>query len=158
MRDVTFHEASIARAFNVQGDARLFPFDLPATPNAVSRTGAVTAFWLGASSWLVFDRVTPPAGGATFDVSASRVAWTLRGAGAADVLAAHCPLDLHRSRFAPGTCAQSLFGQANALYYRHQSREAWTLFVARSFGRDVEHHLRLAIDQPPGPASPFVAD
>jgi sarcosine oxidase subunit gamma len=140
-----FNETTIAGAFNVQGDARHAGLSLPATPNAVARAGGTVAFWLGPRSWLVLgERSTQAEGGAVFDVSASRVAWTLQGARAVDVLASHCPLDFHASRFPPGTCAQSLFGQVNALYYRHASREAWTLFVARSFGRDVLHHLRSA--------------
>lgn len=142
-------EATVAHAWNVQGDPAYQHFPravratLPMVPNTVERAGGTTVFWLGPRSWLVLDRVDAAAvhtaGGGAFDVSASRKAFSLAGAHAADVLAAHCPLDL--DRFAPGTCAQSLFGQINALYYRHANAHAFTTFVARSFAHDVWHHL-----------------
>jgi len=43
------------------------------------------------------------------------------------VINKHCPLDLRDSAFAPGTCAQSVFGQVNALLYRHLAGDAFTL-------------------------------
>ena len=155
---LTFREVSVAHALNLQGEAHRFAIALPEMPNSVTRSGDLAAFWLGPRSWLLIGRFDAPEGSAAFDVSASRVGWTLEGPRSVDVLAAHCPLDLHASSFAVGTCAQSLFGQVNALYYRHVSRDAWTLFVARSFGRDVAHHLRHAAGQDPGAPEPFAAD
>jgi sarcosine oxidase subunit gamma len=153
------NEATIARAWNVQGDAQRLGLALPIAPNTVARSASDTAMWLGPQSWLVFADRVDVQDGAVFDVSASRVGWRLEGAPAASVLAKHCALDL--ARFAPGSCAQGLFGQVNALYYRHANRDAFTLFVARSFGQDALHHLETSAAQygyEMVAARPFIAD
>jgi len=156
---LTIAEATIASAWNVQGDPS--GIDLPRKPNTVARLNDAAVFWLGPRSWLVLGNAPGIDGGAVFDVSASRVAFTIAGADAATLLAKHCPLDFHHSQFAPGSCAQSLFGQVSALYYRHEARDAFTLFVARSFARDVAHHLRASAAQygyDEAPPRPFVAN
>ena len=107
---LTMHQATIARAFNVQGDPARMALSLPG-PNAVTRREGAVTLWLGPRSWLAIADGVDAAGGVAFDVSASRVAWTLRGPEAAIVINKHCPLDLRVSAFAPGTCAQSVFGQ-----------------------------------------------
>ncbi|MEO8859281.1 MAG: sarcosine oxidase subunit gamma family protein [Burkholderiaceae bacterium] len=76
------------------------------------------------------------AGGALFDVSASRIGWKLAGPRAATVLNSSCPLDLHERAFPVGSCAQSLFGHVAALLYRQGSAE-FSIFVARSLAFDV---------------------
>ena len=76
-------------------------------------------------------------GAALFDLSASRVAYTLTGPHAATVLASGCPLDLHPRVFPAGACAQSVFGHVNALVHKPDATLSFTLMVARSFGRDV---------------------
>jgi sarcosine oxidase, subunit gamma len=157
---VTLTETSFAGAWNVQGDARhpdfvaevrrLFDVTLPVAPNAATRTPTLTALWLGPASWLlvVAGKAAPvdfdarrdalnAAGGALFDVTASRVAWTVAGEHAATVLAKSCPLDFHPRAFAEGTCAQSLFGHVNALVYRRAAFPVFTLMVARSLARDA---------------------
>ena len=157
---LSLHEATIARAWNVQGDAPRMTIPLPG-PNAVNRADGMAILWLGPRSWLVLADTVHVTGGAAFDVSASRVAWTLRGDHADVVINKHCPLDLRTSSFAHGTCAQSVFGQVNALLYRHLAGDAFTLMVARSFAHGVRHHLESSAAQygctilPP---QPFVAD
>jgi len=149
-------EATIASAWNVQGEAP----GRSSAPNSVTQEGGATAFWLGPRSWLVLAE-SPGDASAAFDVSASRVAYTLSGSHAATVLNKHCPLDFHPSAFPPATCAQSLFGQVNALYYRHAASDAITIFVARSFARDVAHHLDASAAQYGAEWAaprPFVAD
>ena len=164
---VTLAEASIAAAWNVQGDPayapfvdeveRMFGVSLPIAPNSMARTDAVTALWLGPSSWLLVaggpsalidfnakrDALNAVRG-ALFDVSASRVAWTVSGPRAATVLAKSCPLDFHPRAFAAGTCAQSLLGHVNALFIKHDDTPTFTVMVARSYARDVWHSLRNA--------------
>ena len=157
---VTLTETTFAGAWNVQGDARrpdfvgtvrrMFDVTLPVAPNTSARTQSLTALWLGPASWLLvaagkaawvdFDArrdALNAVGGALFDVTASRVAWTVAGAHAATVLAKGCPLDFHPRAFAEGACAQSLFGHMNALVYRRATAPAFTLLVARSVSRDV---------------------
>ncbi len=164
---VTLAETTIAAAWNVQGDPRrpellaaareAFDLPLPTTPKTTTRTEALTALWLGPASWLVVasggsalpgvDGVRDAlaaAGGALFDVSASRVAWTIAGGQAATVLAKGCPLDFHQRAFEEGTCAQSVFARANALFYRRAAAPVFTMLAARSYARDVWRALCLS--------------
>jgi heterotetrameric sarcosine oxidase gamma subunit len=154
---VTLAETTIAAAWNVQGDARrpeflaaarrAFDLSLPTAPNTTARTEALTALWLGPSSWLVAASggsaladveavrdALDTAGGALFDVGTSRVAWTIAGGQAATVLAKGCPLDFHQ-------CA---FARMNALFYRRAAAPVFTMLVARSFARDAWRALCVA--------------
>lgn len=163
---ITLTEVPIAAAWNVQGDAscaeftdqvlRQFSIALPIAPNTTARSDALTAFWLGPRSWLlVADTPASPltdfidkrdalnrAGGAPFDLSASRVAYRIAGERAASVLASACPLDLHTRTFRAGDCAQSVFGRVNALLYKPDNTPTFTIMVARSFAQDVWLALR----------------
>ncbi|HEY2864602.1 MAG TPA: sarcosine oxidase subunit gamma family protein [Casimicrobiaceae bacterium] len=152
-------EATIAAAWNIQGDGaspsfsttvqRIAGVALPLAPNTASRGTAAIALWLGPFSWLVARAAGPlgdfvhardalnAAGGALFDVSASRVAYVIAGTRAAEVLAAGCPLDLHPRAFGAGQCRQSLYGRVPALFYRHGEPPACTVLVARSLARDT---------------------
>jgi len=162
--ELTLREATIAVAWNVQGDParpaladaaqRLFGVALPTAPNTAARGDTWAALWQGPASWLVVAARGPPqplpfaparaalndAGGAVFDVSVARVGWTIAGPHAATVLAKGCPLDFHPRAFPVGSCAQSLFGHVNALFCRHGDG-AFTLLVARSFASDAWHAL-----------------
>lgn len=156
---VTLAETTFAGAWNVQGDAgqpdfvdavrETFAVALPVAPNTTTRGRALTALWLSPASWLVVASDEPTiadfescrdavnaAGGALFDLGASRVAWTVAGPHAATVLAKGCPLDFHPRAFVGGACAQSVFGRVNALFYRRAS-SVFTMMVARSLARDA---------------------
>ena len=140
---------------------RQFSIALPIVPNTTARSDALTAFWLGPRSWLlVAESAGSPladfvekrdalnaAGGALFDLSASRVAYRLAGPRATDVLATGCPLDLHPRTFRVGGCAQSVFGRVNALLYKPDDAPTFIVMVARSFARDVWQALRLSAMQ-----------
>jgi sarcosine oxidase subunit gamma len=164
---VTFAETTFAGAWNVQGPLRerafrdrvseLFPISLPEAPNTTARNDGCTALWLGPASWLVIEShvstasdfetrrdALNAAGGALFDGSASRVGWTMAGPHAATVLAKACPLDFHPRVFGEAACAQSVFGQVNALYYRRAAAPVFTMLVARSLARDVWRALCLS--------------
>lgn len=176
---LSLSRTTIAVAWNVQGDARrpdlvaevqgLFHVSLPTAANGVAAGDAWTALWLGPRSWLLIasamaagpssGSVFEPgrdalnaSGGALFDVSASRVAFSVRGERAETVLAKSCPLDLHRSAFPPGSCAQSVVGQVNALLLRHPERKqgeanAFTVMVSRSLAADTWRTLCLGAAQ-----------
>jgi sarcosine oxidase, subunit gamma len=167
---VTLAPATIAAAWNLQGDPstaafvdaarRMFGVALPRVPNTTARSDALAALWLGPASWLLVAGGASPltghaakrdavnaGGGALFDVSASRVAWTVAGPRAADVLAKGCPLDFHPRAFAAGTCAQSLYGHVGVLVDRRDDAPAFTLLVARSYARDAWHALCVASAQ-----------
>jgi sarcosine oxidase subunit gamma len=167
---LTIAETTFAGAWNVQGNPQrselvaamraLFALSLPQQPNTTAREGALAALWLGPASWLVigsderafadFDAkrdAVNAAGGALFDVSSSRVGWTLAGPQAATVLAKGCPLDFHPRVFVDGMCAQSVFGRMNALFYRRADASQFTMLVARSFARDAWRALCLSAAQ-----------
>jgi sarcosine oxidase, subunit gamma len=164
---VTLSIATMAVAWNVQGDpartafvagiAQRFGVPLPLVPNTTKRGNEVIAFWLGPRSWLLVESAPVPSaladfwaqrdalnaqGGALFDVSASRVAYRIRGPQAATVLAKGCPLDFHPDVFPIGSCAQSVSGHVNALFYRQDAAPTFVMLVARSLGRDAWRSLR----------------
>jgi sarcosine oxidase subunit gamma len=172
--DVTLAETSFAAAWNVQGDPALAPMlaatrhrfevDLPLAPNTTARGTAWTALWLGPKSWLLVARTNTnigrqiasfaaqrdalnDVGGALFDLSASRVAFEIRGECAASVLGKACPLDFHIRAFPAGHCAQSLLGHINALIFRPDATTAFAVMVARSLARDVWRSLCLSSAQ-----------
>ena len=170
---VALANATIAAAWNVQGDLsrkafadtaqRQFGTALPAAPNTTTRSGALHALWLGPRSWLLVTGdpealadltarrdAFSAAGGALFDVSASRIAWTISGPHTMAVLARGCPLDLHPRAFEVGACAQSLYGHVGVLVVKCDETPMFTLMVARSYARDVWHSLLVA-------ATPFGA-
>jgi sarcosine oxidase subunit gamma len=157
---VTLADVDIALAWNVRGDPARPAFvdaaravlglALPLQPNTSVRADRSALLWLGPRSWLYVVMTDAPdddfdaarkainaAGGALFDVSSSYVAWTIAGEASARVLNRGCPLDLHPMAFAPGRCAQSVFGHVNALLYRPDERPAFVLMVARSFAADA---------------------
>ena len=160
---VTIAETKFAAAWNVQGDParasfsetaqRLFGLALPTVPNTTAQHGWLTALWLGPTSWLLVSNdasllggfaaqrdTVNAAGGALFDVTASSLAWTVGGPYAEMVLAKHCPLDFDERVFAVSTCAQSVLGHVNALFYRRDAQSI-TVTVARSYARGVWRSL-----------------
>lgn len=158
-------DVATAAAWNVQGDPSrtslrdafrgAFGIALPSIPNSTTTSGELIAFWMGPRSWLlVAESPDSPldgfsdkrdalnaAGGALFDVSASRAAFRVAGPSATSVLAASCPLDLHPRRFATGSCAQSMLGHVNALFYRQDDAPTFVVMVARSFAGGVREAL-----------------
>jgi sarcosine oxidase subunit gamma len=162
--DVELAPATIGAVWNVQGNPargvwveaahRLFGVALPLVPGTTVRTDRLAALWLGPASWLLVGCAAAAlddyaakrdalntAGGALFDLSAGRVAWTIAGPRAADVLAKGCPLDFHARTFPAGTCAQSLFGHVHVLIDKRDDEPTFTVMVARSFERDLWHGL-----------------
>ncbi len=131
--------------------------DLPGTPNT---TAAGRALWLGPDEWLLASEADP-AGGleealegqhcAVVDVSEARAVLELSGAGAMEVLASGCRLDLDALR--PGACAQTALARAHVLL---EPREGgiWRLYVGRSFEAYARAWLEDAIALQAIPASP----
>jgi len=155
---VNLRPLAFASAWNVQGAGAMAVAEailgiaLPSTPLAAASHGRTSALWLGPASWLVLAEDAPltrfderrdaliAAGGALFDVAASRVAWAVAGPGARGVLAAGCPLDLDAREFPRGRCAQSLFGRVTVLLW-HRDDGDIAVMAARSFALDVWHGL-----------------
>ncbi|MEO8224671.1 MAG: sarcosine oxidase subunit gamma family protein [Gammaproteobacteria bacterium] len=165
------HVATTVAAWNVQGDpgrpsmlaqiGQSFGVPLPLAPGTTRQEAGLLALWTGPRSWLLFESrpdgwphklvdfdakrdALQAAGGALFQVSASRIAFTIRGRQTERILSQGCPLDLDARAFAPGRCAQSVLGHVSALFYRHATTAAWTVFVARSLADDAWRSLCMA--------------
>jgi sarcosine oxidase subunit gamma len=136
------------RAF-MSGVGRVLDLLLPTEPNTSAAKGSVTALWQGPDQWLL----TCPADdvalfmnslrealvdshAAITEVSDGRIALTLAGPSARDVLAKGCPLDLHPRAFKPGQCAQSLLAKADILLHL-RADDTFDLYAARS----IAHYL-----------------
>jgi sarcosine oxidase, subunit gamma len=137
------------RAF-MTGVGRVLDLLLPTEPNTSATKGRVTALWLGPDEWLL----TCPVDDVAFfinslrealndthcaitEVSDGRVAVSLQGPSARDVLAKGCPLDLHPRSFTSGSCAPSLLAKASVLIHLVADDPAggptFDVYVARSF-------------------------
>jgi sarcosine oxidase, subunit gamma len=132
------------------GIGRVLDLLLPTEPNTSATKGSITALWQGPDQWLL----TCPADDVAFfintlrqalagshtaltEVTDGRIALSLAGPSARDLLAKGCPLDLHPRSFKPGQCAQSLLAKASILLQlRADDPEAgptFDLYIARSF-------------------------
>jgi sarcosine oxidase subunit gamma len=139
------------RAF-MTGVGRVLDLLLPTEPNTSATKGSITALWLGPDEWLL----TCPIDDTAFfvnslrqalngthcaitEVSDGRVAFSLAGPSARDVLAKGCPLDLHPRSFTSGSCAQSLLAKASVLIHLVEddpaAGPAFEVYVARSFSQ-----------------------
>ncbi|WP_060905806.1 sarcosine oxidase subunit gamma [Streptomyces scabiei] len=148
------------RPFLTQLDVRLDPkgaaadaaglalgLPLPLEPDTVVRAGELTALWLGPDEWLL---VGPPGGArelenrireaageehiSVTDVSAQRTTVLVAGAGARDLLAHGCSLDLHPRAFGPGRCAQTTLGRTQVvLVAREEPGAGFWVLVRSSF-------------------------
>lgn len=137
------------RAF-MTGVGRVLDLLLPTEPNTSAAKGGVSAFWQGPDQWLLtcaaddvaffinsLREALTDSHAAITEVSDGRIALTLAGPSAREVLAKGCPLDLHARAFEPGQCAQSLLAKASVLLHLREddphTGPTFDLYVARSF-------------------------
>lgn len=135
---------------SLRGDAielgATFNIELPARPGRTAVTGGRTALWLGPDEWLLLAQpgsLDPKIGvgmGAVVDIGHRQVGLIVEGPDAADALATGCPLDLHLTVFAPGTCTRTVFGKAEVVLWRTGAHR-FHVEIARSFAAYV--HARL---------------
>ncbi|MFE7766564.1 sarcosine oxidase subunit gamma [Streptomyces sp. NPDC057438] len=118
---------------------------LPLEPDTVVRAGELTVLWLGPDEWLL---VGPPGGGrelesrireaageehvSVTDVSAQRTTVLVAGAGARDLLAHGCSLDLHPRAFGAGRCAQTTLGRTQVVLVAREEPSAGFWVLVRS--------------------------
>jgi sarcosine oxidase, subunit gamma len=123
-------------------DAGALPFDAPG-PNRATRWDGRDVLWLGPDEWLVvgdagaedairreLDAALADHHRSIVDVSANRIVLDL--ADALRSLSSGCGLDLDQSRWRPGTCAQTLFGEAQVILQQRDERTT-RVFVRPSF-------------------------
>jgi sarcosine oxidase, subunit gamma len=124
---------------------RGFGVALPLQAGRTVRDGRRAALWLGPDEWLlllpeddvtaVTQRMAETLAGvahALVDVGHRQAAIGVRGALAAVVLNAGCPLDLDILAFPPGACTRTLFGKAEIVLWRREEG-SFHVEVARSF-------------------------
>jgi sarcosine oxidase subunit gamma len=132
------------RAF-MTGVGRVLDLLLPTEPDTSATKGSITALWQGPDQWLLtcpaddvalfinsLREALADSHSALTDLTDGRIALTLAGPSARDVLAKGCPLDLHPKSFEPGRCAQSLLAKASVLLHL-RADDTFDLYVARSF-------------------------
>jgi sarcosine oxidase subunit gamma len=122
---------------------------LPTKPNTLIMTDTGWLAWLGPDEWLavssgesdpdsVSAELWSAAGDApasVVDVSAARVTLRISGAGARQLLAHGCALDLHPRVFPVGRCAQTRLGYANVLIAMPTDAQTYEVLVRASFTR-----------------------
>jgi sarcosine oxidase subunit gamma len=132
-----------------------------ALPDQICRASegdALAALWLGPDERLllvqqaVFPKVLASLATrlngmphSSVDISQRQIALQIGGAGAADLLAAGCPLDLHPQAFPVGMCTRTLLAKAPIVLWRTGLHE-FHLEVWRSFApyvRQLLHEVSL---------------
>ncbi len=125
---------------------RVLDLLLPVEPGSSASKGDITALWQAPDRWLITcplsdvplfakllrEAIGPDRHAALCEVSDGRVAFSLAGPNARDVLAKGCPLDLHPKQFRPGRVAGSLLAKAEILLHC-QAPDHFDVYVARSF-------------------------
>jgi sarcosine oxidase, subunit gamma len=135
---------------DVRASRDLLPFAVP-VENAVSAWNDRDVLWLGPDEWLI---VAEPDAAPTIvreledalsghhhsilDVSANRIVFELIDG--LEVLSSGCGVDLHPTRWRPGMCAQTLFGQAQVILHQRDERTT-RVFVRPSFERHMIDRL-----------------
>jgi sarcosine oxidase subunit gamma len=101
-------------------------------PNTTALVRGRPVVWLGPGEWLVLGGVEAELGAAAaaVDVSAGYVCLELSGAGAAELLAEGCAIDL--DALAVGACAQTQLARADVILLRPDG-DRFELFVRPSF-------------------------
>jgi sarcosine oxidase, subunit gamma len=148
---VTLAEAGAVRQVGLRlrppFPAYLAGIPLALTPNRVAVASGLRVLWLGPDEWLVvaegaapdllprLERATTGLRACVTDLSSSRAIIEIGGAGARDLLAAGCGLDLHPQVFGPGHCAQTLMARAPVILDQLDDATRYRLLVRRSYTR-----------------------
>ena len=150
--DFSLIETAPADRFVFRGDeaaraacSKVFGLELPARLGPAAEKGVRSALWLGPDEWLLFaEGVDPemlPLEIATaldtiphsvVDVSSRQIGLIVRGAKAARVLSAGCPLDLGLKAFPVGMATRTIFDKAEIVLWRRGEAE-FQVDVWRSF-------------------------
>jgi len=121
----------------------------PEQPNTVASREQTNVLWLGPDRWLIVkpaesgrDLVSelaerlPSDTAAVVELSAGRCVFAISGARSRGVLAKYLPLDLSRSNFPSGRCAQSAMAHIGVLVHA-EGEDAFEIFVYRGFARHL---------------------
>lgn len=118
----------------------------PTAPGTTAESAGRALLWLGPDEWLLVDDSTASETilgplraalgdrhAAVTDVTGSRIRLMLTGAGAGDVMAAGCALDLHPRAFPTGRCARSTLAGVPVVLHRPSDADGFHLLVPVSY-------------------------
>lgn len=126
-----------------------FGIALPLARGQTVEAGPRAALWLGPDEWLLLaepgaDLAAVPNLAAIahslVDLSDAQVALVLHGPGAARLLSAGCPLDLHGAAFPAGMATRTVLGRVGITLWRRGAQE-WRLEVGRSLAVHAREFL-----------------
>jgi sarcosine oxidase, subunit gamma len=139
----TWGEPSMAARDAIRGVTGVMP---PETPNRVASGETASVLWVGPGRWLIVHKpdgmprlmsrlreALPSDLASVIDLGESRSVIRAAGPKLRDVLAQGTGIDLHRSAFPPGACAQTMLGHINALLHAVDDTPTIDIYVARSF-------------------------
>lgn len=125
--------------------AYLAGIPLPLAANRVAASGGLRILWLGPDEWLVvaegdapdllprLERAVAGRRAAVNDLSSSRAIIDIAGAGARDLIAAGCGIDLHPRVFGPAQCAQTLLARVPVILDQLDDTPHYRLLVRPSY-------------------------
>jgi sarcosine oxidase subunit gamma len=131
-------EVAVDAQVSVRGAAAA---GFPVEPNTIAELDGRTVLWLGPDEWLVLGgrEEDYPDVAAAVDVSANRVVFELAGAGAAEVIATGCAVEVE-----PGRCAQTLLARAQVILWRPEP-DRFRILARPSFAPYVRAWLEDAL-------------
>ena len=159
--DLRLVEASAVGKINLRGDPSdaawlaavlaAVDIDLPQAPNTSNETLSLSVLWLAPDEWMLvcaggsesevvetLEGAVKDAHSAATDVTDAHTVFRLSGAGARDLLAKGCALDLHPRAFGLGDVVQTLLAKATVIL--HQTADdtddavpVFDIYVPRSF-------------------------
>ncbi len=116
---------------------------LPAAGASLAK-GDVRSIWFGPGQALIWGAVAAPAGAAVADQTDGWVSLDLSGAGAGDVMARLCPVDLRAGSFATGRTARTLVGHMTGSLTR-TGQDRFLILLFRSMTGTAIHDFARAM-------------
>ena len=109
-----------------------------------TRSGEVSAVWVGPGQALIVGAEVAPDGAACVDQSDAWAHLALDGPGGRDVLARLTPLDLRDGEFDEGQAARTLLFHMTASLWR-AGPQRWEMLVFRSMAATAVHDIEVAM-------------
>lgn len=161
---ITLTEVPFSGKVNLRGDManpafaeaaqKAIGVALPSDPNTTASGSGKTVYWLGPDEWLIH---TPQGGetklvddlraalsgvhAAVTDVSDYYVVFDLGGPQAREALMRGTPLDVHKSLFKAGDCAQTVFVKASILLHCTSDEPVYRIQVRWTYAQYLWNYL-----------------
>jgi len=116
--------------------------ELPQQPNRSTLKDGVQALWVAPNEYLlVGEGQEIEINAATSDLGHARTIFRIPAHAAREILTKGCPLDLRKTEFQPGHCAQSVLAAVSILVHYLEDGTHMDIYVARSYGRFIHDWL-----------------